>query len=180
MKMQSAPPISRAPGIQLVPYRSEHDARTVQWLNDPKLQKDFGLSRSVSKESHRTWVEANPETVIWAITESGVHLGNVLLKVNLGRRSAYLQIYLGESSARGRGVGWAALSAVLNLAFNQLGVHRVWLHTLPDNQAAEALYTKAGFLREGIERESVFRDGVFIDQCRWSLLGHEWRLISKA
>lgn len=178
MKMQS--PVPGPPDIELIPYSKEHDVQTVQWLNDAELQRDFGLSRPVTGESHRAWVEANPETRIWAITESGVHLGNVLLQVNAGRRAGYLQIYLGEPCARGRGVGWAALAASLNQAFGQLGVHRVWLHTLPHNQAAEALYAKAGFVREGVEREAVFRDGVFIDQSRWSLLAHEWRSLQNA
>lgn len=160
--------------FQLVPYGKEHDAQTVQWLNNAELQRDFGLSRPITQESHRAWVERNPETIIWAITESDVHLGNVLLQVNVGRRAAYLQIYLGEPSSRGRGVGWAALAASLDQAFDQLDVHRVWLHTLPHNQAAEALYIKAGFIREGIEREAVFREGTFLDQSRWSLLAHEW------
>lgn len=178
MKMQASS--SGEQDIQLIPYSEENDALTVQWLNDAELQRDFGLSRTVTGESHRAWVEANPETKIWAITESGAHLGNVLLQVNAGRRAAYLQIYLGEPCARGRGVGWAALTAALNQAFDELGVHRVWLHTLPHNQAAEALYAKAGFVREGVEREAVFRDGAFIDQSRWSLLAHEWLALRKA
>jgi|GEM_PF-1304324 len=173
MKMQT--PLLDMPKIQLIPYGKEHDALTVQWLNDPELQRDFGLSHLVTLESHRIWIEGNPDTRIWAITESGVHLGNVLLQVNAGRRAAYLQIYLGEQCARGRGLGWAALVAALDQGFNHLGVHRVWLHTLSHNKAAEALYAKAGFILEGIEREAVFRAGVFSDQFRWSLISHEWK-----
>lgn len=161
-------------GLQLLPYSPEHDEKTVEWLNNAELRRDFGLSRHVTRESHREWLVANPDALIWAITEDRMHLGNVLLQVVSSRRSAYLQIYLGETSARGRGIGWKALACVLEFGFGALNLHRIWLHTLPENDAAAALYTKAGFVREGVERQGLLRNDGFTDQYRWSLLSHEW------
>jgi len=166
--------------FQLVPYGKEHDAQTVQWLNNAELQRDFGLSRPVTQGSHRAWVERNPETIIWAITRNSRHLGNVLLDVNKNRRSAYLQIYLGEASARGKGIGGQALSCVLNFGFEEMGLHRIWLHTLPENQVAIKLYKKLGFVCEGTERDVIFRNGVFSDQYRWSILIQDWFGLKKA
>jgi RimJ/RimL family protein N-acetyltransferase len=160
---------------RLIPYGREHDTQTVEWLNTPELRNSFGFSGHMTLDSHRRWVKAARNVLIWAILdERSVHCGNALLHSDLRHRSAYFQIYLGEGSARGRGIGRAALHAVLDYAFGPLALHRVWLHTLPDNAAAERLYAAAGFVREGVERDAVLRDGAFRTQHRWSLLHHEW------
>ena len=163
-------------GLRLVPYASEHDIQTVLWLNDPVLQRGFGLAREITLESHRAWLAANEDILVWAITdEEGEHCGNVLLDPVMARRSAYLQVYVGSRKSLRKGIAYRALGGVLTYAFGSLGLHRIWLHTVPGNVAAEALYAKLGFLREGVEREALPRDGVFVDQYRWSLLQHEWQ-----
>src|SRR5690349_21193935 len=88
-------PVLKADGLRLIPYGAEHDAKTVAWLNDPEIQRNFGLSRKLTVESHRSWIAANSCSLIWAIVrESDEHCGNVLLHPAATRRSAYLQIYL--------------------------------------------------------------------------------------
>lgn len=172
MRERMKPP---APEV-LIPYEARHDKKTVEWLNSADLQSTFGLRRTVSEASHRVWVDANSDTLIWAIVDpAGQHVGNVLLKITERHRSGYFQIYVGERSARGRGLGEHALKATLMRAFDQRGLHRVWLHTFPDNAAAEALYLKHGFVLEGTERDALLSKDTYMSQRRWSLLEHEWR-----
>lgn len=160
----------------LAPYSESHDAKTLEWLNRPDIKSTFGLYRSIDLETHRTWVKAATDTSIWAILgPEGQHVGNVLLKVNQRHQSGYFQIYIGEPASQRRGIGDLALKSTLRKAFEELGLHRVWLHTLPDNIRAERLYLKNGFTLEGIERESILVDGRFINQQRWSILVQEWR-----
>lgn len=160
----------------LITYETKHDKRTVNWLNSPDLRSTFGLKSTITEASHRSWVDANRDTLIWAIVDStGQHVGNVLLKVTERHRSGYFQIYIGERSSRGQGLGEKALKVTLSWAFNRLGLHRVWLHTFQDNMVAEKLYTKHGFVFEGTERDALFWEGCYVSQRRWSLLEHEWR-----
>lgn len=159
----------------LAAYQKSHDRKTVEWLNSADIQASFGLRCAVTEASHRSWVDTNSDTLIWAIVDpTGRHVGNVLLKVTQRHRSGYFQIYIGEPLARGQGLGDRALSATLTKAFDELGLHRVWLHTLPDNVAAAALYRKHGFVFEGTERDALLWNGTFISQHRWSILEHEW------
>ena len=162
--------------VKLQPYSPAHDRATVDWLNSEELRQSFGLTQSVTLESHRRWLESSMDTIMWAIYvgEQG-HCGNVLVNCNLRHRSGYFQIYIGERRARGSGVGKLALHAVLDHLFFELDLHRVWLHTLPDHTAAERLYVGAGFVSEGIERESIFRSGRFSSQQRWAILAMDWR-----
>ncbi len=172
--MNSAPLFERN-NVKLIPYGREHDQQTVEWLNSSELRETFGLTRTITLESHRQWVESSRDVFKWAIEdENQIHSGNVLLHCTSLHRSAYFQIYLGSSQARGRGIGSTVLGVVLDHTFRNLGLHRVWLHTLTGNARAERMYEKAGFVREGIERDAILRDGIFHSQARWSLLANEW------
>ena len=168
-------PSLAAGGNRLLPYGAEHDAATVTWLNRPDLVADFGLSRRVSVASHRRWVDSAANTLIWAlIDDRACHVGNALLHLNDNNRSGYFQIYIGDTTARGRGLATNVVHAVLHHGFLGAGLHRIWLHTIEGNEAAERLYAKAGFVFEGKERDAVMRDGGFLHQSRWSILESEW------
>ena len=84
-------------------------------------------------------------------------------------------IFLGEDDARGRGIGTAAAKLMLRYAFEEAGLHRVYLRVLADNVPAIRSYEKAGFVKEAYLRESVFLDGVYRDVILMSVLEEEWR-----
>lgn len=161
--------------VRLVPYNHLFDEQTVLWLNDPKVSKNFGLTNSVSLDSHRRWIASQQNLLMWAILDlESIHQGNVLLNLNPRHRSAYFQIYIGNQYARGKGIGYAASKSVLRYAFDDLNLNRIWLHTNLDNVVAIKLYEKLGFIKEGIERESILRNKEFCDQLRWSILKKDW------
>lgn len=160
--------------VRLVPWTDGHDEQTVRWLNDPAIRASFGITAAVSLESHRRWRATQPGVVAWAILEAGQHCGNVLLDMNRRHDSAYLQIYIGEPGAQGRGLGRSAMALALSEAFGALGLHRVWLHTRAENLRAQRLYRGLGFAAEGTERDSIKAGERYVDQQRWSLLATEW------
>ncbi|MBP1917371.1 GNAT family N-acetyltransferase [Lederbergia galactosidilytica] len=161
--------------IKFVPYGKEHDLKTVQWLNDPRIAKAFGLTHAITMKSHRKWIESQKNYYIWAIyDQQEIHQGNVSLTYNPKHHSAYFQLYIGEQQARGRGIGYTALLFAMKYAFETLNVHRLSLHVFPDNPAAIHLYQKAGFQKEGVEREAHYNDGHFRDQLSYSILYREW------
>lgn len=63
----------------------------------------------------------------------------------------------------GKGVGSALMAAALDLADNWLNLHRIELTVFVDNEAAQALYRKFGFVEEGRARDYAFRQGRYVD-----------------
>jgi putative acetyltransferase len=55
------------------------------------------------------------------------------------------------------------MEALLDLADNYLGLKRVELDVIVDNEAAIHLYESLGFAREGVRRSAMFRGGMFVD-----------------
>lgn len=159
--------------VELRSYSVEHIEQTIMWLRQPFIRQTFGLTEEVTAEKHRAWLEKNKEVYKWAIY-SKAYVGNVLLFVNAKHRSGYFQIYLGSLENTGKRIGYHAMLLVLDYAFNNLNLHRIWLHCFEENLPAIKLYQKLNFTFEGLERESILRDGQFLTQGRWSLLKPEW------
>lgn len=74
----------------------------------------------------------------------------------------------------GHGIGRALLNAVVDTAFNETDVWRLWLGVFPDNIRAQKSYAAAGFQPEGVARGSAFFGGVHRDELVMALLRPEW------
>ncbi len=160
---------------RLIPYSESHFEQTVKWLNDPFVFMSFGLTKKVTLESHRLWLNSLENTIIWAIYDTcHSYCGNILLFLNPNHHSAFFQLYIGRKDVRRKGIGFSALISVIDYAFDCLKMNRIWLQVFPDNTDAINLYKKVGFVQEGLERQSNYYDGQFRDQLRFSLLKEEW------
>src|SRR5262249_36979579 len=71
---------------------------------------------------------------------------------------------------QGHGYGPAAVEALLDLAWRQLELHKVWLIVRRDNRAAQAMYLKLGFDFEGVLRDEYCVSGRYFDMVRMSIL----------
>ncbi|MEU2592988.1 GNAT family protein [Streptomyces albidoflavus] len=76
--------------------------------------------------------------------------------------------------AWGQGFGTATVRALLALAFDELGLHRVWGARSPFNEASAATMAKAGMVEEGRIREHVRKGGNWRDSVVHAILDREW------
>jgi RimJ/RimL family protein N-acetyltransferase len=75
----------------------------------------------------------------------------------------------------GHGYGTTLLAKVVNLAFEETDVWRLWLGVFPENIRARRAYEAAGFRAEGIARGNAFQGGVYRDELIMALLRPEWQ-----
>jgi RimJ/RimL family protein N-acetyltransferase len=97
----------------------------------------------------------------WAIvgTDDGGWLGECALNdIDPENRSAGFRIALDRRP--GHGLGTEATGLVLDLAFGELGLHRVELEVFDFNLRAQKSYAKSGFTVEGVKRGGLLWDGV--------------------
>ena len=78
-------------------------------------------------------------------------------------RSAEYGIFIGEESARGKGLGTETARLFTDFGFAGLHLHRISLRVLAENTAARRSYEKAGFVQEGIFRDMELLDGQYRD-----------------
>jgi ribosomal-protein-alanine N-acetyltransferase len=66
-------------------------------------------------------------------------------------------------AARGRGAGRAAVSLLVEWAFDRLRLARIEITTTPDNTAARALAASLGFVEEGVMTSRNLERGRRVD-----------------
>ena len=98
-------------------------------------------------------------------------LGGIsLLNVRRGvAQTASLGYWIGRPFAR-QGYMSEAISAVLDLAFGKLGLHRVEAACLPHNEPSRGLLLKSGFKEEGFAREYLRINGRWQDHVLFAIL----------
>src|SRR5512139_236330 len=92
-------------------------------------------------------------------------------------RGAFESAYLGYYALAphsGAGYMTEAMVLVLDLAFGDLGLHRVEANVQPVNARSLALVERAGFAREGYSRRYVKVGGRWRDHVRFAMLAEDW------
>ena len=60
-----------------------------------------------------------------------------------------------RAAAQGQGIAMEATKELLKIAFEEIGLQRVYLNVLSDNDRAVHLYEKCGFVYEGEFRNHI-------------------------
>ena len=158
-----------AAGIYLRLMTHEDTDRIVNWRNSEAVRKNFIYQERFTREGHESWIKNMVETgkvvqMIICETADDRPLGSVYIRdIDRQHNKAEYGIFIGEESARGRGVGTAAARLMLEYCFCEEKLHRVYLRAFADNAGAIRSYEKAGFVREGLLREDVCIDGEYRD-----------------
>lgn len=154
--------------VRLRALEPEDEQATREWRQDHELHVLDGWIYPASHKQIATLLEraSKPSYAnAWfgIETEEGNLIGNICLK--RGRpehRSADFGIAI-ERAYWGKGYGTDAVRTLLRFAFNEMGLHRVSLGHVDDNDRAEAVYLKCGFQVEGRSREDKWRYGKWHD-----------------
>jgi RimJ/RimL family protein N-acetyltransferase len=169
----------RGEQVELTPLTAGDLPVMFRWINDRSEVLWNAPYRPVTEAQHAEWFDAiqrRKDTVIFGIRrlDSEKLIGSCQLHgIKDIHRSAELQIRLGESEGRGQGYGTEAVQLLLNVAFKDLNLRRVYVHVLGTNERALRLYEKVGFLREGTLREAAHIDGQYVDIALLGILRDE-------
>lgn len=143
----------------------------VNWRNKDFVKKNFLYRLGLTTEIHQKWLQEKVFTgnVVQFIIEmqegnNNTPVGSVYLRdIDYENSSAEFGIFIGEDSARGKGIGTKATKMILDYGHKKLGLHRIFLRLLAENIPAYKSYRKAGFVTEGIFRDMKKIDGKFVD-----------------
>lgn len=162
-------PIITGTKVRLRPITVADTELIVNWRNMPEVRANFIFRQEFTVQMHLNWMKTKVETgeVIQYIIEDmedNVPVGSVYLRdLDYIHESAEYGIFIGQSSARGKGLGSEATKLYVDFALNTIGLHRVFLRVLAGNDAAYRSYLNAGFVEEGVFRDMVKLDGQFHD-----------------
>lgn len=126
---------------------------TLRWRNQDHIRRWFFYSESIEPEQHAGWFEQYRERdddfvfIIEDIQAGDQPVGQVALyHIDwLQGRAEFGRLMIGEASAAGKGLAFAATQLALLIAFQHLALQEVYLEVFADNQRAIAIYSGAGF-----------------------------------
>lgn len=148
----------------------------VKWRNDPEVRQNFIFRGAFTSEGHVQWMKtkvASGEVIqyIILIKNNEEPIGSVYFRnVDLLNNSAEYGVFIGEGSARRKGIGSEVARLFTRYGLEELGFHRISLRVLEGNDAAYRTYEKAGFKKEGVFRDMVLLDNKYRNVIFMSLL----------
>ena len=167
--------------VKLTELHRDDSSLLLKWIND-RAQVLFNAPYTpVHENQHDAWFESilkRDDVVIFGIRliKTNKLIGTCQLhSIDPISRSAELQIRLGAVEERSKGYGTEALRLLVRFGFNDLHLHRIYLHVFSSNLLAIRVYEKAGFAREGLLRQAAYLDGHYEDIVLMGLLCDEFK-----
>jgi ribosomal-protein-alanine N-acetyltransferase len=99
--------------------------------------------------------------VVGRITLSSIQRG-MFQSCNLG--------YWVNAADNGRGLASAAVAEIIDMAFSQLGLHRIEAGTLLDNVGSQRVLERNGFVRYGMAPQYLYFGGRWQDHVLYQLI----------
>lgn len=146
--------------IYLRPMEEADTDLIVKWRNTDFVRRNFIYQKEFTLEGHLHWIETmvNTGKVIQFIICTGENtpVGSVYLRdIDREHGKAEYGIFIGEKEALSKGYGTQAAELMIEYSFHELGLHKLMLRVLAENERARRSYEKAGFVQEGYLKEDV-------------------------
>lgn len=141
-----------------VPYK-------VKWINDEDFRSTLNFDYPISKVGTKQWLTAvskNPSRKDFIVVdkESDIPIGYAgLLNIDLKTLKAESYLGLGEKEFQGLGLGNEIRLTLLDYAFGDLGLNKVYSYVWDKNEKMVELNKKCGFIIEGLLRDDIFSHG---------------------
>ena len=167
--------------VTLRPVQEDDVDNILTWVNDKDIVGNLATfaGKPLTREEEVTWVRkvrtSNDERVFTVLARDGRYLGQVGLHQIFWRsKVARAAAIMSSRKDMGKGYGSAAIACLMDIAFAELALHKVWLMVFEKNQRSRRTWQRLGFVEEGNLRDEYFHDGAWHNMVRMGLLAGEW------
>lgn len=166
------------PQVELRPLRANDKDRLLVWRNSPEVAAYMYADHQISEAEHERWfagIEGDARRAFWIIEIDGAPAGLAnLYDIDRHNRRCAWAWYLAEPSVRGKGLGGYVGYLIVEKAFGEFGLGKMWCEVLITNLRARRAYSKLGFRQEARLRRHVLKGGTFQDVIGLGLLAEDW------
>lgn len=162
----------------------ELNGNYVKWLNDPEVCKyNSHGEKKYTKEMAEDFIKSlqrDEAKEVYAVylRENGKHIGNISLQqISHKNRNAEIAYLFGEKEYWGKGYAKEASDKLLDRAFKELELHRIYFGTHIENLPMQKLGKKLGFVKEGVLKDAQFKNGKFNDIVVYGKIEEEHEIL---
>lgn len=166
-------------GIRLRSMKKTDIEFKVKWYNDPVVNKTLIIDEPLELEKSLKWFDAavsddnRRDFVIETMDGEPIGITG-LLGISRKHGTAECFCVIGEKKFWGRGLGTLIHSLLIQFAYNELKLNKIWAVIYTDNAAIIRVIEKLGFKIEGTLREEKLIDGKRINLHRIGVLKSEF------
>ena len=160
----------------------------LSWLNDTDvnmyLESGFYQHNMQGLVDFVNGYQSNKKAVFLVIRlkENNKHIGNIKIdKINYIHRNCEYGIMMGDKTEWGKGYAKEASIAIINYAFEELGLNKVNLGVIDSNDVAVKLYKKIGFVVEGVLKQNFYErtSSTLKNEIRMAVFNNTWQYGNK-
>ena len=167
---------------KLRPLKQKDCNGMLDWMHDPQINHLYtDKIRNATLESVSRFVEDAEKLMKQGITyhyaivdERDDYLGTISLKNIEPVKGAEYAISM-RGTCHGKGIASWATQEILRMAFEEMGLHRVYLNVLADNEHANRFYVKNNFRYEGESKDCILADGKIRSLKWYAMLAEEYK-----
>lgn len=164
--------------VRIRKFERKDIPKKVEWINNPQNNKFLHYDIPLEVEKTQKWFDSNigrTDRYDAVIEADGVPCGTIgLLEIDKKNSKAEYYIAMGETSLKGKGISTQASKILLDYAFGELKLNRIYLYTETENIPAQRLFEKLGFIKEGCIRNDIVSHGKFVDRYIYGLVRDEY------
>jgi UDP-4-amino-4,6-dideoxy-N-acetyl-beta-L-altrosamine N-acetyltransferase len=172
------------PEVDLRTLEPADSERLYAWRNSPEVAAFMYTDHLIRPEEHAKWfagIAGDPRRDYRIITVDGVPAGLAnFADIDRVQGKASWAYYLADPSVRGKGVGGYVEFLMIERAFGELGLRKLWCEVLITNEPVWKLHQKFGFRQEALFRAHLIKGGLSVDVMGLGLLAEEWPAVRPA
>lgn len=157
---------------------SENDIENkVKWINDEKNNKYLHYDIPLSIEKTLMWYKNKAENRLdCTIFYNDIPVGLIgLIGIDKTNLKAEFYISMGRDDFKRKGIATSATRLILQYAFENLALNKIFLTVDEENKNACHLYEKIGFRLEGRFVKDIMHCGVLINRLRYAILAENFK-----
>lgn len=164
--------------VYLIPVKVE-DAEAMLKLMRPETLKNLSFfEREVTLELQRAYLQEMAESrtsFLFCIILNDVMIGTTgLHECDFVNGTARIGTIIFDPKLRGKGYGTIARRLIIDRAFGEMGLNKVYINLLADNYRRFADLERFGFMRECILEKEYLLRGKYLNMIRFRLFRAEW------
>ena len=140
----------------------------INWINDERNNQYLHYDLPLEYDKTVKWFIKNKDRTdrYDAVIEAdGISVGLIgLLSIDKKNSKAEYYIVLGENKFKGKGIAKLASELILEYAFKEIGLNKIYLYTETNNIRAQRLFEKVGFKKEGLLKEDIKNGNNLVDR----------------
>ncbi len=152
------------------------------WVNDEEIRKTLMFDWPLSLSGTEKWFDMqdlDPKKRNFMIIskDSNLPIGITgLIDIDFRHLRGQFYMTIGEKDYWGKRIPDESIPLILNYGFNELGLNRIYLYTLNNNERARKVYERNGFTNEGTLRKHYFCVGEYQDLMVMSVLKDDFKI----